>query len=163
MFSLMENIPARLITAGRIFINEDEEFMDHVEKHENVEFRGSYTRNGMVDIFNQSNAALLLFLPIKNHLISLPNKLFEYMAGGLPILASNIPAWKPIFEKYSCGLQVDLQDPNAVEEAACYLMNNRDEAREMGRKGKEAVKKEFNWSAEFKKLTNLYEQITHSQ
>lgn len=162
MFKVMETVDAQLVLAGKIFVNEDAEFEQLLSKHLNVEFRGPYTREEMIEIYRESDAALLLFLPIQNHLQSLPNKLFEYMAGGLPVIASNIDFWKPIFEKHQCGIQVDPTDSKSVTDAVTYILSNPREARHMGEKGRRAVEEEYNWERESRKLLAVYQHLTHT-
>jgi glycosyltransferase involved in cell wall biosynthesis len=159
MFSLMEQVDANLILAGKIFVNEDKEFEELLTSHENVEFLGPYTRGQMLEIYSRSKAALLLFYPIENHLNSLPNKLFEYMAGGLPVIASNITFWRPIFEKYQCGVQVDPKNRKALFDAVVYVLTHPQEARKMGEQGRLAVKLEYNWEKESLKLLRIYKLL----
>jgi hypothetical protein len=159
MFKLSENVGISLHLAGRVFTKEEEFFEDLLKTHPNVSFTGLYSREEMVDIYNNATLALLLFLPIKNHVTSLPNKLFEYMAGGLPIVASDIDYWKPIFQKYNCGIQVDPFDEEGIKNAVQYLIQHPEEARAMGEQGKKAVQQEYNWERESKLLFSIYEAL----
>jgi len=160
MFRVMETVDARLIIAGKIFINEDAEFDELLKTHPDVEFRGPYTREDMLEIYRESDAALLLLLPTRNHVQSLPNKLFEYMAGGLPVIASDFAIWRPIFEKHQCGIQIDPANEQAVTDAVTYMLTNPREARRMGENGIRAVEEEYNWERESRKLLAVYQQLT---
>ena len=100
---------------------------------------------------------LVLFHPAPNHEKCLPNKLFEYMAAGLPVVASNFPLWKEIIEGNHCGLTVNPLDPKAIAQAVEYLITHPEEARRMGENGRRAVEKKYNWEQESKKLLSLYE------
>lgn len=84
---------------------------------------------------------------------SLPNKLFEYMATGLAILA---PSYSPeivhIIEQEKCGILVDFEEPQAISDAIIYLLQHPDECREMGRRAREAFIKRHNWQAEVRPM-----------
>jgi glycosyltransferase involved in cell wall biosynthesis len=104
-------------------------------------------------------AGLVLFHPGPNHTMSLPNKLFEYMASGLPVVASNFPLWKEIVEGNRCGVTVDPLNPKAIAEAMEYLLTHPEEARRMGENGRRAVEERYNWEQEGEKLLRLYEEL----
>jgi len=104
----------------------------------------------------KSIAGLVLFHPGPNYTMSLPNKLFEYMASGLPVVASNFPLWKEIIEGNRCGITVDPLDPKEIAQAIEYLLTHPEEARQMGKNGRRAVEEKYNWEKESKKLLDLY-------
>jgi glycosyltransferase involved in cell wall biosynthesis len=102
---------------------------------------------------------LVLFHPAPNHEKALPNKLFEYMAAGLPVVASNFPLWKEIVEGNRCGITVDPLDPKAIAQAIEYLLTHPEEAHQMGENGRRAVEKKYNWEREKEKFLKLYEEL----
>ena len=87
-------------------------------------------------------------------------KFFEYMRDGVAILCSDMPAWKQFVEKNRVGLAVDPNDEAAVKKAIEYLIENPDERREMGRRGRKLVNEIFNWEVEAGKLIALYRELT---
>ena len=62
-------------------------------------------------------------------------------------------------ERYRCGICVDPENVDEIADAIRYLLDHPDEAREMGENGRRAIKEEFNWGVEEKKLLALYEDI----
>lgn len=88
-----------------------------------------------------------------------PIKLFEYMAAGLPVVASQLGFIAKIVEETGCGLLVPPSDAQAHADAICYLLDHPDEAAAMGDRGKRAVLDSYNWSHEEKKLLDFYRQI----
>ena len=98
----------------------------------------------------------MCFHPIPNAVNAMPNKLFEYMAAGLPVIASNFPLWQEIVESNHCGLTVDPLEPKDIARAIEYLIEHPEEARKMGENGRRAVIRKYNWETEGKKLLELY-------
>jgi glycosyltransferase involved in cell wall biosynthesis len=100
--------------------------------------------------------------PTINDLDSLPVKMFEYMAAGLPIIASNFPYWESIVLKYNVGLCVDPMDPQQIAKAVNWLIDNPKEAKAMGENGKQTVEKLFNWDREKRKLIDTYNKVLNN-
>jgi glycosyltransferase involved in cell wall biosynthesis len=86
-------------------------------------------------------------------------KFFEYMAVGLPIIASNFPAWVDLIEKQGFGLCVDPGNFKELGNAINWLRDHPDQAMAMGQRGREAVRKKYNWEIEAKKLLAFYDQL----
>lgn len=120
---------------------------------------GFLDRNQVRDVLGRSVAGLVTFLPEPNHIESQPNKMFEYMSAGLPVIASNFPLWREIIEGSACGICVDPLDPPAIAAAIDRLVDNPDLARQMGENGRKAVQERYNWGQEEKKLLALYESL----
>lgn len=84
---------------------------------------------------------------------SLPNRLFEYMASGLAVLAPSYAVEiVRIIEAEDIGLAVDFEDPTAVAEAMSWFIANPERTREMGLRARQAFMERHNWDAEFSKL-----------
>jgi glycosyltransferase involved in cell wall biosynthesis len=98
--------------------------------------------------------------PQPNFMDSQPVKLFEYMAAGIPVIASDFPLWRGIIDSVRCGILVDPYDPAAIANAINYLLTHDEEAEEMGRRGRLAVEQRFNWKIEEQKLLGLYHALT---
>jgi glycosyltransferase involved in cell wall biosynthesis len=124
-----------------------------------VEERGFLDRAGVRALLEAAQAGLVLFQPIPNHLAAQPNKMFEYMAAGLPVIASDFPLWRSIVEGAGCGLLVDPLDPKKIAAAMRWIMDHPPEARALGDRGRQAVRKTYNWDREFPKLLALYESL----
>ena len=117
---------------------------------------GFVKREHLAQIFCNSIAGLVLFHPIPNHVNSQPNKLFEYMSAGLPVVASNFLLWKDIIETINCGLCVDPLNPIEIAEALIWLHENPHEAKAMGERGAKAIRDKYNWEHESLNLINIY-------
>ena len=140
----------------------EKDLADEVRKYrgwERINELGYLDRTGVRDLLSSSLAGIVTFLPAPNHIDAQPNKMFEYMSAGIPVIASNFPLWREIIEGNNCGICVNPLDPTAIAEAIDALAEDAARARQMGQNGRKAVLREFNWGAEEKKLMNLYENL----
>lgn len=124
-----------------------------------VDELGWLDRDGVRSTLQRSVAGLVTLQPVINYLDSLPVKMFEYMSAGVPVIASNFSLWREIVEGNNCGLCVDPLNPAAIAEAIDYLVNNPQEAEQMGRNGQKAVEERYNWAIEEQKLLKLYREL----
>lgn len=126
----------------------------------NVNYYGQVERSKVADLLSRSKAGLVTFLPLPNHIDSQPNKMFEYMSAGLPVICSHFPLWKEIIVKNQCGLCVDPNKPRQIAEAINFINENPGLSQEMGRRGREAIESTYNWSQEESKLIELYRDLS---
>jgi glycosyltransferase involved in cell wall biosynthesis len=124
-----------------------------------VRFHGWITREAMLHLADAARAGIVTFHPVPNHTDAQPNKLFEYMAAGLPVIASDFPRWRAIVETHQCGLLVDPQDAGAIADAMQWILEHPAEAEAMGERGRQAVREHYNWDRESRKLLSVYEEL----
>jgi glycosyltransferase involved in cell wall biosynthesis len=124
-----------------------------------VEFVGWKSHKDVMTMLAEVRMGLVLFHPAPDHVEAQPNKLFEYMSVGIPVIVSDFPLWRQIVEGTGCGLLVDPLDPEAIAKTIQWLLEHPTEAEEMGKKGQEAIKDHFSWDAEAKKLLTFYKEI----
>lgn len=91
--------------------------------------------------------------------LALPNKLFQYMAAGIPVVASDFPDVRRVVEGSGAGVVVDPADPRALAAAIRQLIDNPALARSMGEAGRRAVSERFNWSTSAQELLRGYRAI----
>ncbi|TLM77166.1 MAG: glycosyltransferase family 4 protein, partial [Actinobacteria bacterium] len=120
---------------------------------------GWVDRPRLRELLAEVDIGLVTFLPAPNHMEAYPGKLFEYMAAGLPVIASDFPLWREIVSEVACGLLVDPADPAAIAAAIDTLLSDPAAAVEMGRRGREAVLERYNWEAQMPALLDLYEAV----
>ncbi len=120
---------------------------------------GFLNRQDVSAVLAQSKVGLVTLHSVINFIDALPVKMFEYMAAGIPVIASNFPLWQDIVEGNQCGLCVDPLDPHAIAKAIEYLIDHSDEAEQMGKNGRLAVEEKYNWVIEEQKLFKLYQGL----
>lgn len=159
MVHSVDKADARLILAGRFESSATEQNISALPGWGSVDYRGTVSRSAVRQIMAESQAGLVIYHPEPNHIDAQPNKLFEYMAAGLPVIASDFPLWREIVDGAGCGLLVDPLDPEAIADAMQWLLDHPDQAEAMGQGGRAAVESTYNWQPESEKLLGLYRRI----
>ena len=149
---------ARLQLAGEFSESDCEHEVKQARGWSKVNQLGLLTRAQVGEVLSRSVAGLVTFLPEPNHIDAQPNKMFEYMSAGVPVIASNFPLWREIIEGSECGICVDPLNPQEIARAIDYLVANPAEAERMGRNGQRAVRERYNWSIEEKRLLDFYRE-----
>ena len=155
-----------LLVAGYIqdtdeFKIEVKNFIDNNSLNGNVKITGWLPYADIVTNIQKSMAGMILFQPIYyNNIIGLPNKLFEYMACGKPVIASDFPEIRAIVKEANCGLLIDSSNIDDITKAIIWIMNNPKEAQEMGSRGRKSIEKKYNWAEMEKLLFNMYDDIS---
>ncbi len=163
MMQLMEGATFSMQLAGVFRSQKLKEQVATQPGWRNVNYIGFVGREQIRALYARSRVGLVLLHPTINYRHALPVKMFEYMAAGLPFVASDIPLWKKIIETHQCGLIADPHDPEAVQQAVEALLNHPAKAAAMGKNGRKAVEEHFNWGIEKQKLLRLYQDIFSQQ
>lgn len=111
---------------------------------DSVEFRDLLPKTELPGLLRECDAGLMILadVPVFYDATS-PNKFFDYLAAGLPVL-NNYPGWiASIIEDEKCGLAVPPGDPGAFADAVTYLRDNRDVRRAMGFCGRAVAERRF--------------------
>lgn len=89
----------------------------------------------------------------ENHRLALPNKVFEYVAAGIPVVASDLPELRSLVDGYGIGVLVDPADPESVAGGiAAALADPRADAIA-------AAGRDLNWQNERRALLDLYAEL----
>jgi glycosyltransferase involved in cell wall biosynthesis len=147
---------ARLRLAGTFANAETERGAKAMPEWASVRFDGWTDRQGVARILSESRAGLVVLKPVLHETLTLPIKLFEYMAAGVPVISSDFPVWREIVENAGCGLLVDPLDLDAIVAAMRWMIEHPDEAEDMGRRGRRAVEQRYNWDQEAATLIRFY-------
>jgi glycosyltransferase involved in cell wall biosynthesis len=96
-----------------------------------------------------------------NVYFSLPNKLFEYLSAGLPVVCSNFPEFQKIVVNDGVGLAVDPTNPHAIADAINKILDDPILYQQMSENAKKAVTEKYNWELEGEKLLQIYQHISN--
>lgn len=107
----------------------------------------------------EAHVGIACLHPLPRFVVSYPTKLFEYMAAGLPVIASDFPLWREFVEDAGCGLLVDPLDPEAIAAAMLGLANDPAMAKGMGAAGRTFAQRHYNWKSEETKLLAAYDAV----
>jgi glycosyltransferase involved in cell wall biosynthesis len=89
----------------------------------------------------------------------LPNKLFEYLMSGVPVLTSSLEACAEVLERFDVGRVVEDLTPVAVGRAISNLLNDRQTLSRMRTNALAASASELRWDVEQHQLVGLYEEL----
>jgi glycosyltransferase involved in cell wall biosynthesis len=141
-------------------IPETHDILKKISFHPKVNFLGVVGREKIKEILGSSLIGIVTLHPTPNHVESYPVKMFEYMAAGIPIVASDFTLWKDIITTVDCGICVDPRNPQKIAEAVTWLYENPTDAKKMGENGKKAIITKYNWETESEKLFDLYSELS---
>jgi glycosyltransferase involved in cell wall biosynthesis len=153
-----KELPVKLVIAGKVTSGAKVEF-ENDRENQLVELKGLLGRAQVGELLARARVGLVLFHPVRNHVNGQPNKMFEYMAAGLPVVASDFPLWRKIIKSAECGLVADPLNPAAIAEALVWLLRHPARAAEMGRNGQRAVAENYNWERESESLIATYAEL----
>jgi glycosyltransferase involved in cell wall biosynthesis len=129
------------------------EIKDQASRHRNIHYHPAVRHSEIIAYSKTADIGVSLIEDISlSYRYCLPNKVFEYLLGGLPILVSDLPEMGRLVEKYQCGWKV------AFDEKAISATIARISTGEIRQKREHVLQcqKHFSWSEEEKKLLSIY-------
>ena len=107
---------------------------------------------------SRADVGLVVLRDVGDHATTDPNKLYEYMAFGLPFVASNFQAWRHRLGGLKAGLFVRPGDARETAGALIQLTRNPAKRMQMGKRGRAFVEA-HSWERESTKLLDLYDRV----
>ncbi|HZK60850.1 MAG TPA: glycosyltransferase [Anaerovoracaceae bacterium] len=93
-----------------------------------------------------------------NYRYSLPNKLFDYIAAGIPVIASDLPETGKVISENGFGVIIDNVTPENISFALSQIKDNPGKLAELKRKAVVTSEK-LNWETESEKVIELYKNV----
>ena len=126
------------------------------EKNKSIFFYGSLAYNDVLCLEQECDILFATYDPkIRNHKYSAPNKIYEAMALGKPIIVCKNTGIDKLVLDERIGVSVDYDADNFIE-TLNYLIKNKDSVEIMGLKAKKLYNKKYNWISMEKKLIEIY-------
>jgi len=108
-------------------------------------FTGSVPHARVPDYIRACEVCVVFCRPVRSYPGD-PMKLYEYLACGRPVLASDAPGYGDLVEKAGAGLSVNASDPAALAAAAVKLLSDESALAAMGARARAAAVSEHDWS-----------------
>ena len=109
----------------------------------NVIFMPSVPKNEMNKVLAAADACVAILKPIEMYKTTYPNKVFDYMAAGKPVLLLIDGVIRQVVEKADCGVFIQPGDSNELAFQIKQLENDMEGTRKMGLRGREFVRQHF--------------------
>jgi glycosyltransferase involved in cell wall biosynthesis len=127
--------------------------------HNKVILTGYIPTDQLIKTASCADLGVVLFEKTSlNYAFALPNKFFEYIMAGLPVLASNLETFEAYIKKFEVGLTVDPNDIENIGRSINLMLADESQIDRWREKAREASKV-LNWENESKKLTKIYEKL----
>jgi glycosyltransferase involved in cell wall biosynthesis len=131
---------------------------------QNVRFHGRIQYQQAISLMGSADVFVALYDPgIANHRFASPNKLFEAMMLGKPIIVASGTSMDRIVQQEGCGMIVQYGDVDALEEALTDLARDEFLRFQLGDAGRYAYKHKYHWNLMRERLINLYQELASSR
>jgi glycosyltransferase involved in cell wall biosynthesis len=156
---LRDDLPVRLSLIGRFSEEGLHEEIMSLPGYQLVDHLGRKPHSEIPGFLTAADIGLVCLRPLERYREALPVKMFEYMAAGLPVVASDFRLWKKILSENNCGLVADPRNPRKISDKIRYLIEHPQERLMMGKNGKKAVQAKYNWNIEAEKMLQKYQEL----
>jgi len=162
LFELMDVLSAnplwQLDLAG--FGGDEEEILARAKMLPNVTWHGRLVYEDALRLSANADVLLATYNPqVPNHRYASPNKVYEAMMLGKPVLVARDTHVDQMIEKDDCGLVVDYGDCAALRQALEKLEENPDYCRQLGLNARQAYQKFYSWKIMEERLLALYSRL----
>ena len=123
-----------------------------------IELTGAVPKAQAVRLMGTIDAAVAPYPNLSGFYFS-PLKVFEYMAAGIPVIASDFPVWRELFRDTTAIRWVDPLDTAAIAREVDWLLDHPAEAEAMGENGRQVVLNQLNWRHDAQVLLDAYENV----
>jgi len=147
----------------RLWIIGDGNYAKHLKKlsvknqlNDNITFFGKRNHEDTWEYLKKTNIAIIPHVRSEQTDNSSPNKLFEYMNAGVPVLVSNCTSIERIVNETQAGLIYIYNSPQDLAQKIIGLISAPEILSTMGANGRKAVLEKYNWRHSSQELIRMY-------
>ncbi|MFC2056412.1 glycosyltransferase family 4 protein [Chloroflexota bacterium] len=152
-----------LLIVGDVF-GKEREYLENMLGEENlhdvIRRTGWLPYERVGEAISQADVGIIFMEPTENNMLAgPPNKLFNYMQCGIPIVSVDLPETSRIIYKTQCGLIARDKSVESLAGALSALIDDADRRRRMGTNAKRAVNSQYSWEQMEKNLLRVYDDL----
>ncbi len=160
-----EDIKTRFLIVGDGVMAETlRRMVEDINMKDKFNFLGKVPYEQVPDLINASAICVAPFIRKRNERIGLsPLKIYEYLACGKPVVASDIEGVGDFLRETRSGIAVEPENHDRLAKGIIGLLQNEDMSKEMGRNGRIIVTREHSWDSVAEKVIKVCKLLTYSQ
>ncbi|MCJ7432694.1 MAG: glycosyltransferase, partial [Anaerolineales bacterium] len=129
----------------------------------NVTFLPPVRKTEMVTALAGADACIAILKPLDEYKTTYPNKVFDYMAAGRPVVLAIDGVIRAVVDAAGCGLFAQPGNANELAHVMRELAKDKVCAREMGLKGRKYLEENFSRTASVEKLAEILKGVVGSR
>jgi glycosyltransferase involved in cell wall biosynthesis len=133
--------------------------LDRAGVRDRFELRYNVPFIEMKDLMSRSRVGFVPYPGDVNYSARIPIRIFEYMACGLPFVASDLATTAEFTRGLDVADLVPAGDAVGYAEALAALLSDPERRADMSRRGPIVAAERYNWERESRKLAALYERV----
>lgn len=155
-----------LLIVGDVY-GEEREYLNQklqqYDLHDTIRRTGWLAYEKVGEAMSRADIGIIFLEPTQNNMLAgPPNKLFNYMRYGLPVVSVDLPETSRIIREVRCGLIIKEPTIDNLVKALSVLIDDKDSRHQMGENARRAVYDTYNWEQMEKKLFGVYEELLQS-
>ena len=137
----------------------EKEFADASRDYENIHFLGKISYEETLKLESDADIMLAIYDPsIENHLFAAPNKYYEALMLGKPLIMVRNTGLSNNVEKHNFGVLIDYSGIS-FEKGIETMLDRKDEWHLMSKTMKQIYQESYNWDIMKQRLTKMYSSI----
>lgn len=126
-----------------------------------VDIHGWLEQSEVDELLSKANIGALTYRVCGHWNHTIPNKIFDYMLAGLPVLATPVIPIKRILQNENCGLVAESASPQAIAKCLAQLQDSKTRQL-LGENGHRSVMEKYSWDKDEAKLLQCIERVQTS-